>query len=40
MHRVASVHIIMVMRECSDNLVLAEDGIVLKDQIHVFAEDS
>lgn len=37
MHRVALVHII---RQCSGNLVLVEDGIVLKDQIHVFAEDT
>lgn len=28
------------MRQCSDNLVLVEDLIVLKDQIHVFVEDT
>lgn len=29
--RVASVHIITVMRQCSDNLVLVGSGIVFKD---------
>lgn len=37
-HTVASVQITTVMRQCSDNLVLVENGIVFKAQIHMFAE--